>query len=179
MVNIFEIAVQQLVDVGFYNFLLPFILFTTVMYAVLRKTSILGDSVIINAIISVGAGLIVFGVPVILGSSITQSLTAFMTQSVIIILVIAMGFIVSSFFYPNLQAKLPEIFKEGGPATWLIWTVVAFAAAFGLFTFSGKAIKGWISSAKVPGELVGLTFVLVIGLIILLIISVGQGKEVK
>ncbi len=173
MVNIFEIAVQRLIDLGFYDFLLPFVLFTAVMYAVLHKTKMLGESLSVQAVISVSAGLLVFGLPVILGTTFTQALTAFVTQSVIIILVIAVAFIISSFFYPNISEKLTEIFKPPGPAGTWVWIMVAFAAAFGLFKLSGNVIKGWFATSKASGDLLGLTITIIIAFIILLIVSIN------
>ena len=179
MANIFQIAVERLVDIGFYNFLLPFILFTTVLYAVLKKTQMLGDSPVIHGIISVTAGLFVFGVPVILGADLSGGLTTFLTQGVIGILVVIVGFLIASFFVPNLTEKLPEMFQKGGPATWIVWATVGFAAAFGLFTFVQKPIQKAISLANIPGELITITVVLGVIFIVFLIVALGAGKEVK
>ncbi|MBU5537471.1 MAG: hypothetical protein QW818_01515 [Candidatus Aenigmatarchaeota archaeon] len=179
MANIFQIAVERLVEVGFYNFLLPFILFTAILYAVLRKTQILGDSPIIHGIVSVAVGLFVFGMPVLVGADISGGLSAFLTQGVIGMLVVIFGFLIASFFYPNISEKLPEIFRGGGPATWLIWAVVGFAAAFGLFAFVQKPIAKALTAAKVPGELIAITIVLMIIFAVFLIVAMAGGKEVK
>jgi len=179
MANIFQIAVERLVDLGFYNFLLPFILFSTVLYAALRKTQILGDSPIIHGVISVVAGLFVFGVPVLTGSDLSAGLSAFLTQGAIAILVVIVGFLIGSFFVPNLTEKLPEIFQKGGPVTWIVWAAVGFAAAFGLFSFVQKPIQKAISLANIPGELITITVVLAVIFIVFLIVAMGAGKEVK
>lgn len=177
MANIFQIAVERLIDVGFYNFLLPFILFTTVLYAVLRKTQVLGDSTMIHGVISVAAGLFIFGVPVLAGADLSGGLAAFLTQGAIGMLVVLVGLLLASFFVPNLTDKLPEIFQKGGPTAWIIWVVVGFAAAFGLFTFVQKPIQGVIASSKVPGELITLTVMFTIVFVIFLIVAIAGGKE--
>ncbi len=179
MVNVFEIAVERLNELGFYNFLLPFILFTAIVFAVLRKTHILGDSVSINAVVAVSAGLLVLGAPVLLGGDLIHPLTAFMTQSLVVMLVIIVGFMLASFFYPNITEKLGEIFKAPGPANWLIWGTVALAAVFGLFTFIGKPIGTAISGAKIPSELISMVVIVFIVMIILLVVTIGAGKEAK
>ena len=179
MANIFQIAVERLVDLGFYNFLLPFILFTTVLYAVLRKTQMLGDSPIIHGIVSVTAGLFVFGTPVILGADLSGGLTAFLTQGVIMILVVVVGLLIGSFFVPNLTEKLPEIFQKGGPVAWIVWATVGLAAAFGLFSFVQKPIQKALSLANIPGELITITVVLAIIFIVFMIVAMAGGKEVK
>lgn len=179
MVNIFQIAVERLVEVGFYNFLLPFILFTTVLYAVLKKTQILGDSAVIHGIVSVTAGLFIFGVPVILGTSLLQPLTTFLTQATLAILVFVVGFLIASFFYPNIMEKIPEIFKPPGPGGWLVWTVVGLSAIVGMFAFVFGPIRNAIRNSGLPGDLVTLTIALAVIFIILLIVANSLGREVK
>ncbi len=179
MVNIFQVAVERLVEIGFYNFLLPFILFTTVLYAVLRKTKVLGESVVIHGIISVVAGMFVFGVPVILGTSIVPALTAFLTQGAIVLVVVLVAFLIASFFYPNIIEKLPDVFKGGGPAAWIVWATIAFAVSAGLFSIIGNPFKSLLKAIKVPAELMTVTVAIFVILIILLIVSMSMGKEVK
>lgn len=176
MVNVFQLAVERLVELGFYDFLLPFVLFTTVMYAVLHKTKMLGESIIVQGIISVTAGLLVFGIPVILGLNITQALTAFVTQSVIIVIVLVFAFIAASFFYPNISEKLGEVFKPPGPAGTWVWIMIALAVAFGLFSVSGKVIRGWFSASKASGDFLGLTITIIIAFVVLLIVALNTGK---
>lgn len=177
MVNIFQLAVERLVEVGFYSFLLPFILFTTVLYAVLRKTQILGESPVIHGIISVGVGLLVFGAPVIVGVNLAQPLTAFLTQGAIAILVFVIAFLVASFFYPNIMEKLPEIFKPPGPGGWLIWVIIGIAAALGLFTIAGKPISELFKAFRIPGELLIMTVTIIIVLIIFLMVTLSRQVE--
>lgn len=179
MVNIFQLAVERLVDLGFYNFLLPFILFATVLYAVLRKTKILGESVFIHGIISVTVALFIFGMPVLVGASITQGLSAFLTQAAVIIVVIVVGMLIASFFYPNFVEKLPDIFKGGGPTAFILWITVGVAAVVGLFSVFGMNISKLFSAVKIPGDLAGMTVVIAVVFIVFLIVAMAGGKEVK
>ena len=179
MANIFQIAVERLVDLGVYNFLLPFVLFATVLYAVLRKTKILGESTVINGIMSITVALFIFGMPVIIGTSITAGLTAFLTQAAIIIVVIMVGMLIASFFYPNIIEKLPDIFKGGGPAAFIIWGVVGIAAIFGLFELFGANIGQGLTHLKIPSELLTLTIVIGIIFVIFLFVAMSGGKEAK
>ncbi len=179
MTNIFQIAVERLVDLGVYNFLLPFILFSTVLYAVLRKTKILGESPMIHGIISVIVGLFVFGAPVIIGTSITASLTAFLTQGAIVIVVLIIALLIASFFYPNIMEKLPEIFKAPGPGGLIIWVTLGIASLFGVYSLFGSNIKKITSGLRIPGELGTLTVVIVVIFIVFLLVAQSVGKEVK
>lgn len=178
MTNIFEITAQRLVEIGFYNFLLPFILFSVLVYALLRKTQILGDSPVIHGIVAISAGLLIFGLPVTLGGSgVVGPLTGFLTQGIVAIVVLVVGFLIASFFVPNLQEKLPEIFKNGGPAVLMIWVVVAFAIIFGLFGFVGKPLGNFITKARIPTDFLSLTIIVIIAFIALLLITMSSGKE--
>ena len=179
MTNIFQIAVERLVDLGVYNFLLPFILFATVIYAVLRKTKILGESPVINGIISITVALFIFGMPVIIGINITAELTAFLTQAAIIIVVIMVGMLIASFFYPNIMEKLPDIFKGGGPTTFIIWGAAAIAGFFGLFKIFGANIGQALTPLKIPRDLLILTIVIGIIFVVFLVVAMSGGKEVK
>lgn len=177
MVNIFQLAVERLVDLGFYNFLLPFILFSTVLYAVLRKTQILGESPLLQGTIAVVAGLFVFGMPVVVGIDIVQPLTAFLTQAAIVVLVFVIGFLIAGFFYPNITELVERVFKPPGPGGWLIWTVVGIAAAAGLFAFVGKPINAMMKAIKIPSELMIMSVVMIVIFIVFLIITLGRQVE--
>ncbi len=179
MANIFQIAVERLVEVGFYNFLLPFILFTTLLYAVLTKTKVLGESPVIIGIISVSVGLMIFGLPVIAGVNIAAPLTAFLTQGAIIILVLVIALLVGSFFYPNIMEKMGEIFKPPGPFTWILWVVIAAAVAVGLFSIVGDQLGKLPSAFNIPSDLGALAGVLAVVFVIFLIVTIASGKEVK
>lgn len=177
MVNIFETAIQRLIELGFYNFLLPFILFVTLFYALLRKTQILGDSAVIHGVMSVTLGLFIFGMPVVLGVSLVEPLTAFLTQSAVVILVFVIGFLMASFFYPNLMESLPNIFRTPGPATWIVWVVLAFSVIFGLFVLTRSAVGGFITQLGISKELFLLSAVFMGIFLIFLLISLGKGGE--
>lgn len=174
MVNVFEIAVQRLIDLGFYNFVLPFILFVTIFYAVMRKSKFLGESEVINGLVSFIIGLFIFGMPVILGQSMTVPLSTFLTQSAVAMLVFTIGFLISSFFYPNLMEALPSIFKVPGPATWIIWVVVIFAIMFGVFSVSGNFISNAVSEAGIPSELFFLSVAIIGVFFIFLLVTMAR-----
>lgn len=177
MVNFFEIAVQKLIDVGFYNFLLPFILFVTLFYAVLRKTKLLGDSEIVHGVLSVVFGLFIFGMPVILGNSLTVPLATFLTQGAVAMLVFIIGLLIASFFYPNLMESLPQIFKTPGPATWIVWVVFGFAILFGMFSVAGDFIDNVVGAAGIPKELFFLTVSIIGIFFVFLLITMARAGD--
>lgn len=111
MVSPFEIAIKKLVEVGFYDILL-FVLSLAIFYAILRKSKILGESPLINAVISFVAAFLVFGYPVLIGFSLTMPLTMFFTQSFVWILIFVIGFVLASMFYPDMPKMLAEQFTK-------------------------------------------------------------------
>lgn len=61
MPNPFEIMVQNLNQLGFFGFLLPWIFVFAVVYAVLYKSKVLGDDLRINAVIAIVIGFFTAG----------------------------------------------------------------------------------------------------------------------
>ena len=111
MANVFETVIQKLIDVGFYD-LLIFVISLTIFYAVLRKVKILGESPVVNAALAFSIAFLIFGYPVIVGFSLTLPLVTFFTQSFVWILIFFIGFLIASFFYPDLPKFLAEKFTS-------------------------------------------------------------------
>lgn len=111
MENIFAIVINKLLEVGFYD-LLIFILSLALFYALLRKVKILGESPLVNAVVAFSIAFLIFGFPVIVGFSLTLPLVTFFTHSFVWILVFFIGFIIASFFYPDLPKFLAEKFTS-------------------------------------------------------------------
>ncbi|MBI2542839.1 MAG: hypothetical protein HYW24_01510 [Candidatus Aenigmarchaeota archaeon] len=176
MVNVFQIVAEKLVELGFYNFFLPFVLFSTVLYAMLRQTKVLGDSPTILGIVAISVGLFVFGLPVIIGVGVAPELTGFFGQMSVILIVFVFGLLIASFFYPNLMERLPDLVKGGGPLQFLVWAVVAFAALFGLFNFAGNFINFVVKTTSLQPDLLTITGVIMAVLIIFLLITIGGGR---
>lgn len=109
--NIFVPVINKLIDVGFYDFLL-FVFSLAMFYALLKKSKVLGESTVINGLIAFVGAFLVFGYPVLVGISLTLPLTAFFTQAVVWTLVIFIGLILASLFYPDLPKMLAEQFVK-------------------------------------------------------------------
>ena len=109
--NIFAPIISKLVDVGFYDFLL-FVFSLAIFYALLKKSKILGESSMVNGLIAFVGAFLVFGYPVLIGISLTLPLTTFFTQAVVWILLIFVGLMLSSLFYPDLPKMLAEQFTK-------------------------------------------------------------------
>jgi hypothetical protein len=139
---VFPEIIQKLSQLGFYNFLLPFIIVSAIVYALLRKTKVLGESPLINGIVSVAVGFFIFAVPVLTGTGgFGQPMSNFFSQLIVIVLIIAFGLLITGLFVPNLMEKMTEWMKGG----WIIWViiiiVVVIAISSGMFSFIATPVQ--------------------------------------
>ena len=109
MENIFEILITKLIEVGFYD-LLIFVISLTLFYTLLRKVKVFGESPVVVAVLAFSIAFLIFGFPVIVGFSLTLPLVTFFTHSFIWILMLFIGILIASFFYPDLPKFLAEKF---------------------------------------------------------------------
>ena len=63
MANFFELVVQKLSELGFYNFFFPFVLSAVLFYALLRRSKLFGEmreGQILAAIVSLSVAFLIF-----------------------------------------------------------------------------------------------------------------------
>lgn len=170
---VFEKVVQKLIEIGVYDYLLPFILVTALTYALLRKIKVLGESAFVNGVVALSIGFMFFAVPQIMGVSVAKPLIGFFSQGVVALVVLMIGFLIAGFFYPNIFEKMAEGAKGGGMIWWFVIFAVLLAIFSGLFNFIISPMMKLIGSGK--DIFIGIFFLLVfIG--ILAAISSG-GKD--
>lgn len=182
MVSPFETLVRNLVNLGFYNFVLPFIISAIVLYAILKKSKILGESNVINITLSIAVAFMIFGFPVITGLSIGGPLATFFTQAVIFGFVFAVALIVASIFYPNMPEMMMREFKRRT----MLW--IGLVLAIGLFITSGLVAVIWSAASAPPqpgaapgppNDVLILVAGLVIFMILIIIAAAAMRKEGK
>lgn len=132
MMNYFEIIAQKMSELGLYNYLFPFVLVTAVVYALLRKSKLLGESALINGLISLVIGFMaIFGFPLSSGMRIAAPLATFFMQVSVFVILFFIAFLISSLFYPNLSEWISTAFKSRNTLFMMI------GLAIGLFVTSG------------------------------------------
>ena len=131
MANAFEIVVQKMVDLGFYDYLFPFIITSALFYALFRKSKILGESNATNALVAISLAFMILGFPILVGFSFATPLSSFFTQATVWILIFFVGMIIASLFYPDLMKTLAEQFTKRTT----LFEMIALAVA--LFVTSG------------------------------------------
>lgn len=153
MVSAMETAILKLQELGFFTFILPFLLVAAIFYGLLRKSQVFGkpeDNTAVNAIVALIAGFMVWAYPVITGVVTEQLLADFFFKSSIITLVVMLGLLITGMFMP---ADLPKLIGEKlgtskGLPVIIIGAVVVIGVAagasgvLGLFLPAGFAFGG-------------------------------------
>lgn len=134
MTSPFEAVAQKLIDLGFYDYLIPFIITSAIVYGLLKKTKILGESVVINGALSLSIAFLIFAFPAFFGVSFALPLTRFFGGAVVWILVFLIGFLLAGFFYPDLGKILAETFTRRSAL------IVMIVIGISLFITSGLII---------------------------------------
>ena len=120
MPTFFETAILKLQALGFFQFLLPFILTAAIIYGGLRRAQLFGESeknVAVNAVVAFVISLFVWAAPIILGIDIEAKLAAFFIQGFSVSLIVLVGLILAGmFFKPDLAKDLSE--KMKAPVFW-------------------------------------------------------------
>lgn len=141
MPTFFEIAILKLQGLGFFQFLLPFMLTAAIIYGGLRRAQLFGDpdkNIAVNAIVSFVISLFVWAAPIILGIDIETKLSSFFIQGFSVSLIVLIALVLAGMFFPpDLAKNLSDKFK--GPAFWGIIIVTALIAGGVILVSSGLA----------------------------------------
>ena len=108
MPTLFETAILKLQSLGFFQFLLPFILTAAIIYGGLRRAQLFGEpekNVAVNAIVAFVISLFVWAAPIILGVNIEAKLSSFFIQGFSVSLIVLIALVLSGMFFPPDLAK--------------------------------------------------------------------------
>jgi hypothetical protein len=145
----FETVILNMRDMGMFQFLLPFMLSSAVFFGLLRKSKIFGDpdrSVVINGVVSIVAAFMVWSAPILLGVDMETKMAAFFVQGTSATLVILVGLMmVSMFFPPDLAEKLGKDFLNSK-------TTVGGVVIFGLVVAIGIMISSGLIYLFIPAD---------------------------
>jgi len=101
MASPFEVAITRLQELGFFQFLLPFMLTAAIFYGLLRRSQIFGKpeaNVAVNGIVALVAGFMVWAYPILAGVNVELQFATFMFQAVAALLVFIIGLMITSMF---------------------------------------------------------------------------------
>lgn len=143
----FAVVAQKLVELGFYSYFFPFLIITVILFALFRKSKVLGDSNVINGIVALSIGLLVLGFPILTGLTFETQLATFFTQISVWILLLVVAVIIASVFYPDLNKVLGEQFKHRS------FLFIMLAVAIAIFVTSGMvSVFTNLGNPAVTGE---------------------------
>lgn len=138
--NPFDTAILKMHELGVFQFVMPFMLSSAIFYGLIRKSQIFGPpekNVAVNAVVALVASFMVWAAPIIAGIDITTQLVSFFTQGMTATLVILVGLMIASMFFPpNLSEQLSKAFGEKG-RVWGIIIVAALLVGGGVLFSSG------------------------------------------
>ncbi len=171
MANPFEIVARRLGELGVYDFLLPWMITSALIWGLLQKAKLFGEgNQAIHAVLSFSVSFFIWGFLTFTGVGLGATLSKFFTQ----IMLVGIGFsfilLVGSLFFPDfssaLKEKLPDV-----SLFWIVFTIgMIIAIGAGLLNISEVIYNVLSVGGKIPGGDVGLLMVSVIVLVVLLMI---------
>lgn len=181
MTSPLELVILRLRDLGFFVFILPFILSMAIIYGLLRKSQIFGPpekNVVVNAVVAIVASFMVCASPIIAGINIEQELAKFFAQSMIATLILVISVLaVSMFFGPNLPQTIQE--KLGGKAIG-IFIVGGVILGFALLVTSGLTsvfFPEGVETGISEDVLITIATILILSIIMAVIVIVVSKEE--
>ena len=176
MANPFEIVVQKMVELGFYDYLFPFIISAAIFYALLRRSRILGESVVTNSFVALSLSFMILGFPILVGFSFATPLATFFTQATAWILIFVVGMILASVFYPDLTKVLSEQFTKRTTVYEMLAVGVALFVTSGMvqiFTLGANpaATGKTPATPSAPTDIILIVSALIIFVVLILIAS--------
>jgi hypothetical protein len=149
MTNYFEIAAQLMEKFGFYQYFFPFAIIAAVVFGLLKKSKILGESTFLNGLIALCVSFIaVFGIPISTGLNLAPYWSTFFMQISVFMIIFFVGLLMATLFYPNISEWLPKVFTSRSML--MIMVVIAIV----IFISSGLvgALTLGITGPPQPGK---------------------------
>ncbi|MCX6820831.1 MAG: hypothetical protein NT016_02695 [Candidatus Aenigmarchaeota archaeon] len=175
MANVFETVITYMVDSGIYN-LLIFAFVLGVLFTILKRIKIFGESTLVNGTISFAIAFMVFGYPVIIGYSLVTPFVSMFAQATVVMLVLGIALLITNFFYPDLSKFLTSRFTSRGVLEAAIVIAVIIALTSGAANVMINSPKGDAGAPSIPTDLVIMAGIVIILIIVLLIASTNSGK---
>jgi len=169
--TVFDTVILNLKELGFFKFILPFMLSAAIFYGLLRKTQLFGPpekNITINATVALAVSFFVWAWPILLGIDITTQLSAFFMQGFSVTLV---GIIVLLLAGMVLPPDLPKTISEKIKTGWVVGVVIVggiILAAFLLISSGLYKVFAPSFAFRLPSETLT-----TIGVIVLLLGAVA------
>ena len=177
----FSSVILRLKDLGFFNFILPFLVSAAVFYGLLRKSQLFGPSernVAVNATVAMGISFFIWAFPILQGVNIEQQLSAFFAQSLVAMLVLMVGVMITGMLLPpNLPELLGKKFEAGG--AWSLLIIGGILVGITVLITSGLTSIFFPAGmfAGISQDVINIVVVLAFLLITMIVFVGWAGKE--
>jgi len=143
MTNYFEVVAELMSKFGFYQYLFPFLIIAAVVFALLKKSKILGESVVVNGLVALCVSFIaVFGISISTGLNLASYWSAFFMQVSVFLIVFFVGLLLASLFYPNINEWLPKVFTSRSMMMIMVVIAIVIFISSGLIGVLTSGITG-------------------------------------
>ncbi len=129
-----ENIIKSLQGLGFFSFIIPFVLTTAIVYGLLRKSKIFGEpekNVAVNATIAISIGFLVCAAPILAGIDIKTYLAKFLAYS-FLFLIFILVIIFAPMIVMGTEKYQTMIGEKWVRAITMIAIVIAFLIIFTL-----------------------------------------------
>jgi len=186
MVSPIETVIIRLSGLGFFKFLIPFILAAAVFYGLLRRSQIFGPpekNVAVNGVVAMMIAFMIMASPIIAGVDFEQEMMKFFLQSAIASLIIILGLSAVGVLFPEGLAKSFGTYVKSGGA--FIGIVIAGILGFtallitsGLMNvfFPQDILSGAAGTILSPDVILTAAFFILAAVVIIAITGIGGGK---
>jgi len=181
MPDIFTPIIEKLMELGFFKFLLPYMLTSAIFYGLLRKTQIFGDpekNTAVNATVATVAALMAMAAPIITGIDIQTQLSAFFMQAMSVSLIFIVSIMIAGMFLPP---NLPELLEKKLKSWSAALLIIGMASGVFVFLMSGlfSMLFGRII-LSIPSDVLWMIVgAILLILPIILIVGIGGGGNKK
>ncbi|MEM1687411.1 MAG: hypothetical protein QXV63_00925 [Candidatus Aenigmatarchaeota archaeon] len=165
-----EIIRNTLIDTGIITFIVPSLLFMTLVYVFLTRSKIV-ESKTIAGIISFSVFLLVLIFPIISGINISIFLSTFFVQMFFLALIFLIGFAVSSIFYSDFSKVLEKFQRSRSMVVAMIVLAIVIFVTSGMLSFLISTLGGpSIAYEKFEGNVAPTEFTFTLAVLVLLVI---------
>jgi len=167
MSDVFSQLILTLHQLGFFKFLIPYILTLAIFYGLLRKSKIFGDpekNVAINATIAASAAFLVSAAPIIAGIDITSYLSGFLIYVMFVIFAMIVIWFIPHIFFPTLKDYNIQLNRR--VILIVFFLSLAIFIIIGLFVFNVTSSVSFSANDEFYATVALLGFIFVFSLLI-------------
>jgi len=176
MASIFEPVATKMIELGLLDIFI-FIIVVAVFYAFLKKSKILGGTPVIDGVVAISIGFLVFLYRWITGFVLVTPFSMLFTQATAILMLFIFGILAASMFYPDMTKWLVEAFaKSRSMMTIMIVIGLALVISSGLIAVFWTYPPADPGAVSPPTDIILIAVAVILFVVIIIIASAAGGK---